>query len=153
MRTGSRVEDSQIKSVRITVPRLGLPDRDSVVDALSRIVPSGHAYEADAGAIPPPMWGIGVMLAEECGTGWPLGMLIHHDIPLGWHQDRQAPPDTWNITLMLRPPGTVDYLVVDGVAHPMLDRSYVHFDNKSWHGVYRYEPGGRYAITYYVPAP
>lgn len=97
-------------------------------------------------------------LAYQIGRRW-AGGLVHHTMPLGWHQDRMAPPDTDNLTTVFRQDCTGGYLVVadDRTAYTLPEGWFAVFDNQEWHGVTDYKPtserGFRMSLTIYLDRP
>lgn len=99
------------------------------------------------------LWDLGVYAADIAGTDYPIGVLVHHNVQLGWHKDRQAPPHSRNLTVMLRDDDLFDLLVVGQTAWRMRDRAWLLFDNQTWHGTAQYTvTQSRLAVTFYVPA-
>lgn len=152
-RLGDPIAPDEVRAV--CYPRR---ERDVIVDlaydVLLSTITAGRAAAYDRpDRMPPAVEALGSILAERAGTAPILGGLAHHAVMLGWHKDRQAPPRTWNITILLRPADTFDYLVIGPEAWLMRHGAYVAFDNQRWHGTLHYVPVDRIALTYYVPAP
>lgn len=156
---GDVVDQNEVREVRTATQKVS----GSIVEqarAELLTIERGHAiaFSPFALTMSNGIHALGLILADVCETGLPVGALAHHTIPLGWHQDRHAPPDTWNITIIFREYEPFDDLLVidDGdVAWAIPDRGFVCFDNQQWHGITRFDPsaGYRIALTYYVPAP
>lgn len=154
MRTGDPVLPQQLRAIAYP-PRVEIrPGRDDIDELLADLVPDGGAWQGSSPKETPILlWELGRCLSHACHAGEALGLLIHHNVELGWHRDRQAPGSTWNITMVLRPAFRADFLVIDDTAWRMTDGSYVHFDNQLWHGCYQFDGVERYALTFWVPAP
>lgn len=150
-RTGEPVQPGEVVAI-CTPPTLRDPVVDHIYAVLLTTIPAGHALSDDMGWLPG-LVSLGSFLADRAGLAEPVGFLAHHAVELGWHRDRQAPRSTWNITVMLRPANTADYLVIDQEAWLMTHGSYVAFNNQRWHGCYRYDGTDRIALSYYVPSP
>ena len=125
----------------------------------TEVAARGHSsgYVPRAG-LPLPVARIGTTLARRVQAARPVGCTVHNGVLLGWHRDRLAPRDTWNVTLVLRDErrsSTAGLLVVGTTAYVMDHGAYVHFDNQVWHGVTAFdtERETRVSCTFYVPAP
>lgn len=155
-RTGDVVRPGQYDTILTATETVDGPIIEAAREDLLAIG-AGHARQYfGAAAMSPAVHALGLILADICETGLPVGGLAHHTIPLGWHQDRQAPHGTWNITILFRSSLSDDLLVIDKTAWRIPDRGFVCFDNQQWHGVTPFDrtcSGYRIALTYYVPAP
>lgn len=86
----------------------------------------------------------------------PVGALVHHTVLLGWHQDRLAPPNSKNFTVVVRERCTGGMLVIADTrqAYRLLDGEYLIFDNRCWHGMTPFDcdaDGYRVSLTLYLP--
>jgi hypothetical protein len=161
IRPGDPVETHQWSrpgtgNLRIPAAYQGHLDRTRV--ELVELVPVGEAaYWPTNDAAPPAAWMLCSALALGVHRRW-VGALVHNTVPLGWHRDRQAPPETDNLTVVFRHGCDDGYLVVSEEpgttsAWTMPD-GYAHlFDNQLLHGVTPYtadEGGYRMSLTIYL---
>lgn len=130
---------------------------EAVGEFLFERVERGHARSFDQLA---PYCGmkladLGAHAAATAGTEPPRAALVHRDVALHYHRDRQNPYPCRNLLVVFRDPGVTGGQLVlpeEGVAVGCGDGSLTMFDGQRLHGVTPLGgDGSRLGLTFYAP--